>query len=260
MKVTFRSLMERATETGEKFIGSYVMTPMLTEIEIMKMGGVDFVILDLEHESLTFTDLRPMLLMAESCGLATLIRVPGIDEGAIKKALDMGASGIKVPGVSTAEQARQVVAYAKYPPEGVRGGCSFTRDNGYGQDPTKCFERANKETVVSVILEGIEGIENMEDIIATPGIDTISVGNADLANFLGVPGERYHPKVLKAGIEAAELCVKYGKTCSAQVSYPEDAKKYKDIKGITHFHIDDLPPFILRAYKELCNGLHENSK
>lgn len=260
MKNTFRSLIERNAKTGEKFIGSYVMTPMQAEIEIMKMAGVDFIILDLEHDTLTFTEIVPMQYIAEACGMPTLVRVPGIDEGMIKKALDMGTSGIRVPGVSTAEQARQIVAYAKYPPEGVRGGCSFTRNNGYGIDPTGCFERANKELTITIILEGLEGIQNMEEIIAVEGIDVITVGNADLSNFLGVPGQRYHPKVIQAGFEAAELCGKYGKTCSAQVSFPEDAKRYKDSKNVTHFIIDDMPPFMLRVYTELCNGLRENSK
>lgn len=257
MKTTFRSLLE----SGEKFIGCYIMAPCDTDLEIMKMAGVDFVIFDLEHERLTYTEIMPMLRTCEACGLATMIRVPGIDEGAIKKALDMGASAIKVPSISTAEQAKQVVSYCKYPPEGVRGSCPFVRCNGYGiADRSACYEKANREVAVSVIIEGVEGVNYMEEIIAVKGIDAISVGNVDLSCALGVPGQIFHPLVKKAVIHCAELCEKYGKSCSAQVMVPEDAKMFRDCKGISHF-LTDLPTAMLyKSYHSLCKGLREYSK
>lgn len=255
MKVTFRELLERK----QKFIGSYIMYPADTTIEVMKMAGVDFVIFDMEHERLTLTDIMPMIRTCEACGMATMIRVPGIDEGAIKKALDIGASAIKIPGVATAAQAREAVSYCKYPPEGVRGACPFVRGNDYGTDRTGCYAKANKSTVVSVIVEGVEGVKNMEEIIAVPGIDTISVGNVDLSVALGIPGQVFHPLVIKAVMDAAALCDKYGKSCSVQVVEPEDAQRFKDCKGVSHYHTD-LPPLIIyKAFKTLCDGLHKNS-
>jgi 2-keto-3-deoxy-L-rhamnonate aldolase RhmA len=259
MKITFKSLLERNAQNGKKFFGTYIMTPIHAELEVMKMAGVDFVIFDLEHEQMTFTDIMPMIRTCEACGLATLIRVSYVEEGMIKKALDIGASGIKVPGVSNGKEASQAVAYAKYPPEGIRGGCPFVRCNGYGSERIGCYSRNNRETAVSVIIEGLEGIKNMEEIIATPGVDTISVGQVDLSLALGVPGEVFHPKVIKAVRDASELCLKYGKSCSAQVVEAEDAQLYKESKGITHFHIDNLPPILLKAYKHLCDGLRANS-
>ena len=95
MKTTFRSLLEK----HEKFIGSYITFPADTAIEVMKQAGVDFVILDLEHEQLTMTEVMSMIRTCDACGMAAMVRVPGLDETSIRKALDMGASAIKVPGL-----------------------------------------------------------------------------------------------------------------------------------------------------------------
>ena len=117
MKVTFRDLLN----SGHRFIGTYMMSPDDNGLEAMKLAGVDFVIFDLEHEQLTLTEVMHLIRTAEACGMATMVRVPGLDEGMIKKALDMGASAIKIPGVSSAEEAALAVSYCKYPPQRIRG-------------------------------------------------------------------------------------------------------------------------------------------
>lgn len=250
--VTFRDLLEQK----RKFIGTYIMFPCDTELEIMKYAGVDFVIFDLEHERLTFTDIMPMIRTCEAVGLATMIRVPGLDEQAIKKALDMGTSAIKIPGVETAEQARQAVSFCKYPPDGVRGACPFVRGNQYATgDRTACYAKANREVVVSVIIEGIEGVKNMEEIIAVPGIDCVSVGNVDLSVALGVPGQVFHPSVMQAVLDVADLCEKYGKSCSAQVVDGADAKRFQGHAGVSHYHTDLPTAMLFKAYKGLCDEL-----
>lgn len=255
MKTTYKQLLE----SGKKFIGTYIFSPMTFEIEVMKMAGYDFLIFDMEHERLTLTDIMPMLYVCDSCGMATVIRVPGVDEGAIKKALDMGASCVKIPGVSTPEEAQKIVSYCKYHsaeyPDGQRGACHFVRGNGYGTDSKNCWDRANRETAISVIIEGPEGIRNMEKIIATPGIDCYSIGQVDLAVALGVPGQAQHPKVIQAVLDCADLCEKYGKSMSAQVVKPEDALLYQGHKGISHFHTDLPATMFYRTCKDLCDSL-----
>ena len=87
------------------------------------------------------------------------------------------------------------------------------RGNQYATgDRTACYAKANREVVVSVIIEGIEGVKNMEEIIAVPGIDCVSVGNVDLSVALGVPGQVFHPSVMQAVLDVADLCEKYGKS------------------------------------------------
>ena len=215
MKTTFKELLERGKQ-GEKFIGTYLMAGSSFVVECMKMAGFDFLILDLEHERMTLSEIMPMIYTCEACGMATVVRVPGVEEEYIKKALDMGASCIKVPDVKTAEDARKIVEWAKYPPQGHRGACPFVRGNGYGSNRKGCWERANQETVISALIEGPEGIQNMNDIIAVEGIDHISVGQVDLSVTLGVAGNVFDEKVIKAVLDVADTCLKCGKQMSAQ--------------------------------------------
>lgn len=254
-----RKLFRELLESNKRFIGCYIMHPADAEIEVMKLAGYDFLIFDLEHDQLTFSEITRMIRTSDGCGMATMVRVPGVDEGYIKKALDIGASAIKVPGISTAEQARQVVSLCKYPPEGTRGVCPYVRCNGYGSDKLSCYERANREVSISVIIEGIEGVKNCEEIIAVPGIDSISVGNFDLSAVLGIPGQTTHPLVMEKVMEVAAMCAKYGKSCSVQVVSPEDAKQYQGVPGVSHYHTDMPLTILYRACKELCEGLHANS-
>lgn len=253
-KTTFRSLLERGNQ-GEKLIGTYMMVNGDFVIETMKMAGFDYLILDLEHERLTFSEIVPMIYVCEACGMAAVVRVPGKEEQSIKKALDAGASCVKVPDVTTAEQARQIVQWCKYPPEGTRGACPFVRGNGYGSDPLGCWEKANRDVAVSVIIEGPEGIANMDEIIAVDGIDCVSIGQVDLAVTLGVSGNVFHPSVIEAVLNSADVCLKYGKQMSAQISSLNDKALYKNHPAITQFHTDLPQTIFYRACKQLCDSI-----
>ncbi len=257
MKVTFKDLLERG-KNGEKFIGAYMMGGCDFVIETMKMAGYDFLMLDLEHERMTLSEIMPMIYTCEACGMATVVRVPGVQEEYMKKALDMGASCIKVPDVKSAEDARKIVEWCKYPPEGHRGACPFVRGNGYGTNRSGCWARANAETSISALIEGPEGIAHMEEIIAVDGIDCVSVGQVDLSVTIGVPGEVFHPKVIDAVLDVADICLKYGKQLSAQVVRPEDVKLYKNHPAITHFHTDLPQAIYYNACKQLCDGIRSN--
>lgn len=254
MKKTFQELLAQG-QAGQRFIGTYVMNSGDFVIETMKMAGFDFVILDMEHERLTLSEIMPLIYVCEACGMAAVVRVPGVEEGAIKKALDMGASCIKVPDIKTAEDAEKVVEWSKFPPLGHRGACPFVRGNSYGADREGCWERANRGTAISLIIEGPEGIANANDIIAVDGVDCISIGQVDLSVTLGVPGKVFHPKVIQAVLDCADVCQKFGKQLSAQIVEPEDIKLYKNHPAITHFHTDMPQTIFYRACKDLCDKM-----
>ena len=209
MRKAFRELLD----SGKKFIGAYMMYPCPETVEVMKLAGLDFVILDYEHGCLTSSDMMHMIRAADSVGLAVMIRVPEISEAMIKRSLDMGASAIRIPGIHSAEEARRVVEYAKFPPMGKRGACPHVRFNNYGVgDRTDCWARANAETVISVSIEDMEGYQHLEEICQVEGVDALNVGNVDLALAMGVPGEVKHPKVKQAMLDVAAMAHKYGKT------------------------------------------------
>lgn len=246
MKKTFRALLT----SGKKFAGTILQFYSPETIEILAAAGYDYVIIDNEHSCATYEQTLTMLRTADSVGIPAMIRIPEINEDKIKKALDMGFSAIRIPTVSTVEQARQIIKYAKFPPIGERGACPFVRANSYGAGGGKeYYSRANQELVIAVNIEGVDGVRNMEEIIALDGIDIINVGRVDLSVALGVPGQTSHPLVEKAIRDVSDLCIKYGKCSGTYIERPEQAADYKDCAGITHFLTKTPEVILLEGYR-----------
>jgi 4-hydroxy-2-oxoheptanedioate aldolase len=158
--------------------------------------GVDFLWIDTEHRPFDAFEIRwiPMLCRRRDC--VPIVRVAGLDPQLIKKAMDVGASGIMVPQVNTAEEARQAVRYAKYPPQGTRGISplwTIFMDVSYDD----YLPAANDETCVIVQVESPAGIDNLEAIAAVEGVDVVFAGPLDLSAALGHIGRIDHPRVQK---------------------------------------------------------------
>ncbi|MFZ5644732.1 MAG: HpcH/HpaI aldolase family protein [Bacillota bacterium] len=253
MKKTVRSLLE----SGKKAIGVFIMYPFDTGVEVLKFAGVDFAIYDLEHEQLTISELLPMIRTSDACGMAAMVRVPDVnDESSIKKALDIGASGIMVPGVSNAEQARKAVSYSKYAPQGERGFCPFVRSNEYGFfADADYYRRKNDEVVVTIIIESIEGVKNMEEIVAVDGIDVVTMGAYDLSCALGIPGQVTHPSVMQTMQDCITLCGKYGKYFLGGAFKPEDIEIYRNYENVVLIITVSPIHILYNSYKSLCDGL-----
>ena len=252
MRKAFRDLLE----SKEKYFGTILQFPCPEMIEILAASGSRYVIIDNEHSQATYEQTLTMLRTADSVGLPAMIRLPEISEDAIKKALDMGFSALRLPTVSSAEEVKRLVSYAKFAPEGIRGACPYVRANKYGAgNKQEFYRKANEELVIAVNIEGPEGIANMESIIRQDGIDIINVGRADLAVALGFPGEITHPKVEKAVRDVANLAYKYKKCSGAFIRAPEDAASYADCPGITHFLV--LPPeeLLISEYRKIFEGI-----
>lgn len=162
----------------------------------MGYAGLGFVILDMEHGPIGFETLRGHILAAEKSGLVPIVRVPGYDSDAIGKSLDLGAYGVQVPSVGSAEEASHVIREARFHPEGERGVCRFVRAADYGTaDRNEYFSRAN-ECLVVLQIEGKEGLANFDEIVSVAGIDIIFIGPYDLSRSLGVPGDIENPIVV----------------------------------------------------------------
>lgn len=252
MENTFRQLLN----SGRKFAGTILQFYSPEIIEILKAAGCDYVIIDNEHSCATWEQTLAMLRAADSAGIPSMIRIPEINEDKIKKALDMGFRAIRLPTVSTAEQAKTIIRYAKFPPLGERGACPYVRANSYGAgDSKKYYTESNGEIVIAVNIEGVEGVKNMEEIIALDGIDIINVGRVDLSVALGVPGQVSHPLVEKAIRSVSDLCLKYGKCSGTYIDRPEQAGEYKNFGGITHFLIKPPESVLLDGYRIFHSGV-----
>lgn len=172
----------------------YDSSPLVTKFSVN--CGIDFLWIDTEHLPFGTEGIATLPLICRDGGCVPIIRVAGLDSVLIKKALDIGASGVMVPQINNAEEARRAVQYAKYPPQGTRGVTPMW--TFYADVEWKDYlPRANDETCVVIQIETAEATENVEEIAAVEGVDVLFVGPTDLAAAMGHIGEPQHPAVRK---------------------------------------------------------------
>jgi 4-hydroxy-2-oxoheptanedioate aldolase len=168
-------------------------------VEISALAGFDHVIIDGEHGSVSVRDVEDLVRAAEAVGITPLARVPSNTPVDILRFLDAGVMGVMVPQVRTADDARRAVAAARYHPEGQRG-LAGSRAARYGLAGSLAdyVAAANREVMVMALLEDRAAVENIDAILAVPGIDVFFIGPADLAQSYGYPGRADQPEVQAA--------------------------------------------------------------
>lgn len=177
--------------------------------EVMARQGFDALCVDLQHGTSELSDVRPMLQAISQTDTVPFVRVAWNDPAPIMKALDLGAYGIIVPLVNTAEEAARAVAACRYPPVGMRSS-GPVRALHYGGADYQA--NADDEIIVMAMVETKEGIENLDGICATPGLDAVYIGPADLSYALGLPprGDNPDPTHLATCDKIREAAHKHG--------------------------------------------------
>ena len=177
---------------GEVALGYILGIPAPALVEVAGQAGLDFVVIDCEHGPMNEQTAEDLVRAAEVVEVTPLVRVPANRPEVILRYLDRGAAGVVVPHVNSRADAEAVVAAVKFAPEGKRGYAAGRWTIGTSGNP---FEFANRETLVICMVEELAGVENLEAILAVPGVDVIHVGAGDLSQELGVIGQPKHPKV-----------------------------------------------------------------
>ena len=181
---------------GELCLGmaSTMTDPVVSEIAADL--GYDFTFIDLEHGALTIETAQLHVMAVRWSNTAPFIRVPWADPVRIKPVIDLHPAGIIVPMVCTVEEAATAVAACKYPPRGIRGFGPTRGVRFGGIDVADYLEHADDQTLVIIQIEHIQAVENLDAILATPGIDTVMIGPNDLSGSMGLLGQISHPQVL----------------------------------------------------------------
>ncbi len=159
---------------------------------IVKHAGLEFYMYDMEHGTFSVETLSKALTVARGAGVDGFVRVPELSKAFVSGVLDAGATGVMVPMLETVEQARKLAEWAKFAPVGKRGLGTLgahTNYGGLGGTPQEFMEQANRETLTIAQIETGTGVENVEAIAATDGIDALLIGPNDLAISLGVSGD-----------------------------------------------------------------------
>lgn len=178
-------------DAGEASIGSWLSTPDPVIAEIIASTGFDHVLADMQHGSIELANLVPILSAITIGGSVPIVRVPWNDPVVIGKALDLGALGVVVPMVETADEAAAAVAACRYPPAGTRSAGPLRPNLVMRSDEPSDWERV----ACIVMVETAKGLRNVDAIAATPGLAGIYVGPGDLAISLGLSpyGSRRSP-------------------------------------------------------------------
>lgn len=173
-------------------------------VEAVGYGGMDFIILDMEHGPANIATMHNHARAAIISGMMPIIRVKSVDAHAIGSALDSGALGVQVPNIATAEQAAAAVKAAKYYPEGMRGVCCYVKAAKFGEKPKQEYLSQANDTILILQVEGVEGINNLDAILDVGGFDILFIGPYDLSQSVGKPGQVESPEVLGLMREIAE--------------------------------------------------------
>ncbi|GLZ50379.1 aldolase [Actinomycetospora sp. NBRC 106375] len=194
-----------ALEEGRFVLGTWVQMNSPETCQIAGLAGYDFVIIDMEHGALSISDVASLVRAARSVDIDAIVRVPDSASTEIRRALDAGARGILVPGISTAEQARAAVAATIHQPDGTRGACPCVPSMDFGTVPWPARRFGAPDPLTWLLIENVKAVSDIDAIVAE-GPDAVVLGPFDLSMSMGLNGEYTHSAVndaLSMVVEAA---------------------------------------------------------
>lgn len=217
-----RNFIKEKLAEKDYVLGAFVASGSPMNCECLAINGMDFIIIDAEHAQTSMETMVEMARASELYGMAPFARVYDPDDGPMmSRLLDVGLHGIMVPMVETREQADTIINYMKFPPLGKRGANGGRGPRwGVYEEYTK---QANENLYVMMQCETRLGVENIEEICQTPGLDCIFIGTGDLTQDLGHPGDMQHPEVVAAIDKILETCRKYDIVPGIVTASPEAA-------------------------------------
>ena len=216
-------------QKGEMALGVGLRQARTVDIAMaMKTAGYDWLFIDLEHNSMTLDMAVQISVAANGAGISPIVRVPYKQFDMATRILDGGAMGIVMPHVDTAEEAREIVARLKYPPQGHRSVGGPMAQTGFAAAPmAQATKEVNDNLLLVTLVESPTAVKNAEAIAAVPGIDVMLFGTSDLTMEMGIPGQFEHPDVDAAYKTVTAACKKHGKWSGMGGIYdPKIMQKY----------------------------------
>ena len=208
---TPRPLYNRAKERllQDKQITSYTISSFNPELYCEVGKHFDYIWFEMQHSTMSYDEVRRMMLACPGVGAAPMIRMPDALESSIQKATDLGALGIIVPTVDDALEARDAARFSRYPPFGRRSAGGGAYRELWNQPGLNYRATINDNMLVTVMIETLEGVAMASEIAATHGVDVIMIGNNDLSSFSG--WAQADPRYQDAIIKVHDAALKYGK-------------------------------------------------
>ena len=208
------ALMARL-RAGKRTLGSWLQLNSPTAAEVIGLAGYDCALIDQEHAPGDIPGLVAQLQALAPSPTTAVVRVPWNDPVYLKRVLDVGAEGVMVPMVQTAEEAARVVAACRYPPKGIRGIALSMRAANYGMAGAEYLAGIERNLLIICQIESQAAVQNIEAIAAVEGVDMVFIGPSDLAASIGRTGQRNHPDVAALIKDAEARIARTGKWAGA---------------------------------------------
>ncbi len=244
----------------EELLGTFINIPSTIMMEIIGKAGLDFAILDGEHAPFNPESFDSCIRTGDLCGLQPIVRVGDNFPVYIQRAVDLKPAAILVPQVFSKEDAEAAVGAAYFPPAGTRGLSPNTRFAGYSADNTADLtDRANENMCVICQAELVDGIKNLDDILAVKGVDAIYIGPYDLSASMGLPGEVGHPDVEEMMRKIVSKAKDHGKTVGTYCQTLEMAQKWRRA-GVKFLTLGVDTAVVYEAFRNFVGGVREPLK
>lgn len=195
---------------GNPVIATTVVTPNVETAAHAATLGFHVLWIEMEHSPVTLETLRLIMLATRSLPAAVFARVPASDLWTAKRVLDQGVSGVIFPFISSASLARRAVDACRYPPLGLRGSGAGLACSTWPA-PGNYYDSADQNILTIAVVENRQGLDAIDEIAATPGLDIIFIGTADLSFSLGCRGDQNAPVVCSAVEQIAAAARRHGK-------------------------------------------------
>ena len=201
-----KNVLKEKINSKKRIIGTWSSLSSPNVISVLGTSNLDFVIIDMEHSSSNYETVENMVKASLASGLAPIVRTYDDSSQNLLRTLETGVQSVMVPHVKTQEAAERIVKSCKYFPEGNRGLSPYTINHNYTHESIdKSLEETNKNIFIGVLVEGVEGLNNLEKIVEVEGIDLIYLGLFDLSLSIGLPGQLMHKKVLDEIIRCQKI-------------------------------------------------------
>ncbi len=188
---------------------------------------LDFVLFDMEHSNFGIERVADLIAWSKAASFAPIVRVPQLQYHFLARVMDAGALGVMVGNVQSAEEATEIVNAVKFSPIGKRGvGLGTSHTDFVVPDARQYFDEINASSVVICQIESPKGVENVDPIAATPGVDNVWVGHFDLSQSMGIPAQFQHADFLAALRAVTAAAKKHGKRAGIQPGNMEQAQQW----------------------------------
>lgn len=252
--------VKQRLQAGDVALGMNIRMSRTADIaRIAKATGHDFLFIDTQHSIFNLETIHQIAQTALAIGIAPVVRVKGINDPDVSLLLDNGVTGIVYPDINNAEDARRAVEVCRFAPLGKRSVVGGYPHFDFKSVPlTQAVPELNEACLLVCMIETAEGLANIEEICAVPGIDVIHMGTNDFAANIGKAGQFDDPEVVAAQARVIEVARKNGKFAGCGGNRNVE-RQVKAIRGGAQFVTTQTDvSFLMTAATQWTNGVRES--